>query len=114
MLKRFSKNQRLLTKAEFQSVFDQAKKINQRYLLLLFKKNTQPSSRLGIIVSKRVAKKAVTRNRIKRTIRESFRQWQQKITGFDIIIIARQQCDVQDNKKLREGLDLLWQKLIAS
>lgn len=113
MPNRFSKNQRLLNKAEFQSVFDASKKINQRYLLLLFKKNLQPLSRLGIIVSKRVAKKAVTRNRIKRTIRESFRHEQEKIKGFDIIIIARQQCDVVDNKKLREGLDILWQKLIT-
>lgn len=113
MPKQFQKNQRLLTKADFQSVFDNAIKINQRHLLLLFKKNLLSPGRLGIIVSKRVAKKAVTRNRIKRTIRESFRLWQEKIKGFDIVIIARQQCDVVDNKKLREGLELLWQKLIA-
>lgn len=113
MPKQFQKNQRLLTKADFQSVFDNATKINQRHLLLLFKKNLLSHGRLGIIVSKRVSKKAVTRNRIKRTIRESFRLWQERIKGFDIVIIARQQCDILDNKKLREGIELLWQKLIA-
>lgn len=69
--------------------------------------------RIGIIVSKRVAKQAVIRNRIKRIIRESFRLQQPGLSGADIIVIARSECRNMDKKSLREVADSLWQKLIA-
>ena len=49
--------------------------------------NGLPYSRLGLSVSKRVGK-AVTRNRIKRRIRELFRTQKKSLPqGFDIIVI---------------------------
>jgi ribonuclease P protein component len=65
-------------------------------------------------VGKRVAKKAVSRNQIKRVIRESFRFQQKKLSGIDIIVIARQQCDKLSKQKLREGIEQLWEKLITA
>jgi ribonuclease P protein component len=79
----------------------------------LFKPNNNLQARIGIIVGKRVAKLAVTRNQIKRVVRESFRLHQTKLQGFDIIVIARQQCDSLDKVQLREGIDKLWQRLIT-
>jgi ribonuclease P protein component len=108
----FPRNQRLVTKAEFKSLFDESTKTSQRYLLALYKPNQQASSRLGIIVGKRVANLAVTRNRIKRIIRESFRAVQNQLNGLDIVVIARQQCGSLDKVQLREGIEKLWQKLI--
>lgn len=109
----FPRTHRLLSKAEFKNIFDQAHKINQKYLLALFKPNQKANARLGLIVGKRVAKHAVTRNQIKRVIRESFRLYQDRLIGLDVVIIARQQCDTQDKAKLREGLDKLWEKLLT-
>lgn len=103
--------QRLITKAEFKSVFDEAQKISQKHLLVLYKPNQNKHSRLGLIVSKRFANKAVSRNRIKRVIRESFRHIHEELTHMDIIIISRQQCDKLSKGKLREGIDKLWEKL---
>lgn len=110
---RFPRELRLVTKAEFNNVFDKSFRVSQRHFVALFKLNQKPNARLGIIVGKRVAKTAVSRNRIKRAIRESFRQNQEQLTGLDIVIIGRQQCDTLDKAKLREGIDKLWEKLLT-
>lgn len=110
---RFSRDDRLLTKAEYKFVFDQSNKVTQRHLLALFKPNLKPHGRLGLVIGKRVANSAVARNKIKRIIRESFRLNRKQFQGIDIIVIARQQCDTLDKAKLREGIDKLWEKLLA-
>lgn len=107
----FPRTNRLLTKLEFKSVFDQSRKVTQKHLLVLFKPNSQVQNRLGVIVSKRVAKKAVTRNTIKRIMRESFRLNQDSFLGLDMIVIARQYCDTLEKVELRRGIDKLWEKL---
>ncbi|HLB58435.1 MAG TPA: ribonuclease P protein component [Gammaproteobacteria bacterium] len=108
----FPRSHRLITKAEYQYVFDQSRKINQKHLLVLFKPNQQLHARLGLIVGKRIAKNAVARNRIKRAIRESFRFHQERLKGIDLIVIARHECDKLNNEKLRVGINQLWQKLL--
>lgn len=65
------------------------------------------------MVGKRVAALAVSRNLIKRTIRESFRAKQNELKGLDIVVIARHQCDKLTKVELRTGLDKLWEKLIT-
>ncbi|MBV8801427.1 MAG: ribonuclease P protein component [Gammaproteobacteria bacterium] len=111
---RFPRNNRLVIQAEYQSLFKKAHKVSHRFLKILFKKNHCLQGRLGLIVAKRVAKKAVTRNQIKRVIRESFRLHQEKLMGIDIIVIARQPCDIISKQVLREGIDKLWEKLLTS
>lgn len=107
----FPRHQRLVTKAEYKAIFDKSDKISQKHLLILFKKNTSPYARLGLIVGKRVAKSAVKRNQIKRIMRESFRLNQKQLKGLDIVVIARQQCDTLTKLDLRKGIDQLWKKL---
>lgn len=109
----FPRQHRLVTKAEFKNIFDKSSKVNQRYFLALFKTNQKSYARLGLVIGKRVAKTAVSRNRIKRVIRESFRQNQEQFKGLDIVIIGRQQCDTLNKAKLREGIDRLWEKLLV-
>lgn len=113
LTKTFSRNHRLVTKAEFDFVFDKALKVSQRHLLALFKPNNRPHARLGLVIGKRVINRAVQRNQTKRVIRESFRHIQKRLPGYDIIVIARQQCDTLDKTKLREGIDRLWEKLLT-
>lgn len=110
---RFLRSHRLTTKADYQAVFDKAAKVTQRYLVVLYKPNQKSHARLGMLVGKRAVSDAVERNRIKRTIRESFRHCQNELKGFDIIVIVRHQCDTLNNAKLREGLKSLWAKLVT-
>lgn len=109
----FPRSHRLVNKAEYKSLFDKSNKVSQRCLLILFKPNQKSHARLGLVIGKRAVNSAVIRNRIKRILRESFRQNQEKLKGLDIIIIARQQCDKLSKQKLREGIDQLWEKLLA-
>jgi len=109
----FPRSHRLTNKAEYKSLFDQSNKVSQRCLLILFKPNQKFHARLGLIIGKRAINSAVIRNRVKRILRESFRQNQEKLKGWDIIIIARQQCDKLSKQKLRKGIDQLWEKLLV-
>lgn len=67
-------------------------------------------ARLGAVVSKKVAKSAVRRNRIKRLIREQFRQ-QKDTRVFDFIVIAQPSANYADNAQLTKELNYLWRKL---
>jgi ribonuclease P protein component len=107
----FSRRKRLITKAEYKSVFDKSKKISQRHLLILFKPNQKSYARMGLIVGKSISSSAVTRNQIKRIIRESFRHYQTELKNVDAIVIARKQCDKLSKENLRKGIDQLWKKL---
>jgi ribonuclease P protein component len=51
--------------------------------------NGSAFARLGIVVSKRVARRAVDRSYLKRLIRETFRREQTKLAGFDVLVRPR-------------------------
>lgn len=109
----FTREQKLVDQAQFDAVFNKAKKVSHRYMLALYRANQVNFARLGVIVSKRVAKKAVSRNRIKRTVRESFRANKSRLTGIDVIVLLRQINGEINKTELREVIDQLWEKLIA-
>jgi len=108
----FPRSHRLAAKAEFSRVFDEPFKVSQRHLTVLYKSNQKKHARIGIIVGKRVANSAVARNRIRRVVRDSFRLNQERLIGWDIVVIARQQCDVLSKEKIRKGIDDLWERLL--
>ncbi|EGN76053.1 ribonuclease P protein component [Idiomarina sp. A28L] len=103
---------RLLTPADFQNVFNNppVKAVSNEFTFLA-KPNQREHPRMGVTVSKKNAKRAVDRNRIKRIIRETYRLKQHKLAGFDIIVIAKPGVMKLDNQALRELLDYLWRKL---
>lgn len=67
--------------------------------------------RLGMAISRKVARTAVARNRIKRIIRESYRHWQTRLGAVDIVIMGRVGISTQSNKVLTMALDKLWLEL---
>ena len=94
-------------------MFAQAAKISHPPFLLLYRANALGHARLGIIVGKNIYKRAVDRNRIRRVIRESFRQ-RVAMPNFDIVVLFRSSCGLEASKALRETLDYLWQTLEAT
>ena len=103
---------RLLTPADFQHVFNNPPvKAVSREFTFLAKPNLQDHPRMGVTISKKVAKRAVDRNRIKRIIRETYRLKQHKLSGFDIIVIAKPGVTKLSNENLSDLLDYLWRKL---
>jgi len=61
-------------------------------------------ARLGLIVAKRGVAQAHERNRIKRVVRDYFRQKQQEFAALDIVIQVMAELD---NAELRVLLDKL-------
>jgi len=81
---------RLKKEKDFQQVFNKGKFINSDLISVRFLDNNTDDTRVGFIVSKKVSKKAVLRNRVKRKLREVMRTNIKKIKGgFDIIITAK-------------------------
>lgn len=70
--------------------------------------NSLGHARLGLTVSRRVSKKAVVRNRIKRCVRESFRSTQSTLDGLDLVVIAQPNAGAADMAALRESLQRHW------
>lgn len=109
---RFARQQRLTQASEFKSVFDDpCVKQGDSSMLLLGKKNTHKTARLGLAVAKKQLKFAVSRNRFKRLTRESFRQHLEILKDLDIVVIARSGALRKSNKELLELLSKNWQIL---
>ncbi|MBC2711345.1 MAG: ribonuclease P protein component [Desulfosarcina sp.] len=86
----FTKADRIRTSIEYRKLSKNGDRYYSDYFIIISRENQISRSRLGITVSKKVGK-AVTRNRIKRIIREYFRLNRSFLPGrLDINIIARQ------------------------
>lgn len=108
----FPRHARLLNKPDFQAVFQHTDcKSSDQSLTLLARHNGLDHARLGMAVGKRVDKKAVVRNRVKRQVRESFRHHQQKLSGLDIVVLGREGASRMENLQLVESLQTHWQKV---
>jgi len=62
-----------LKRKDFKEVLEKGKTIKTSYLVFKYLKQNLPYFRLGILISKKVSKKATERNKIKRRIREIVR-----------------------------------------
>ena len=58
---------------------------------------------MGLAISKKAAKLAVARNRLKRIARETFRQLND-LPPWDFVVMARGQAMLRPNDKLRQSL----------
>lgn len=106
----FCRKRRLTTPAQFKQVFQKNIRSADRYWTVLFRPNDIGHARLGMVVAKKRAKRAVDRNRLKRTVRESFR-CQQGMAGVDIVVLPREICVGADNAELRNSLDKHWSRI---
>jgi ribonuclease P protein component len=73
--------------------------------------NQLEKPRDGYVLAKKQLKRAVDRNRVKRLIRESFRQHQHDLVSNDFVILARSGIVELDNQQIREMIDGLWFRL---
>lgn len=97
----------MVKKSDFNAVFAAPKRHANRYFtFLVHRKSEQSCARLGLAVSKKVARSAVERNRIKRQIRESFRR--QPLCQIDVVVIAKPPSARATNAELNTALVRLW------
>lgn len=108
---RFKRESRLLTARDFRFVFEDPKRTGSKYLTVLARANGHNYARLGLIVSKKTAKRAVDRNRIKRLARESFRLNQDLLRGLDVVVLAKRGISERENSEIFSDLAKHWKRL---
>ena len=96
---------RIAKKPEITAIFKNGRLFKNRNLNLRVLKNNLNLCRFIFIVSNKVAKKAVRRNKIKRWLREIVYKTLDKFNaGYDIMLVARPSIINQDFKDLNEEL----------
>ena len=105
---RFCRKSRLLNAAEFKFVFNKAQRFGNASFTVLARENKLGYARLGLAISKKCAKKAVERNRIKRLFRESFRINQDQLPAVDVVAMCKPSAVKLDNKEMRRQIDRQW------
>lgn len=104
---------RLRRAADFAALRNARGRWQAKHFLLRWIESPETVARLGLAVSRKVSKRAVQRNRIKRIVRESFREQRDGLPPFDVLVIARSSAVAADRPALRADLQCAWQKLKA-
>ncbi len=107
----FPRAARLLKAQDFARLRGISRRVGTRHFSAEVASNELGGARLGLAISKRVSKKAVRRNRIKRMAREHFRRTRADLPAVDILLIARASADLEDNATLRAELAHLWKRI---
>jgi ribonuclease P protein component len=110
---KFRARDRLLKRSEFLSVSRQGRKIQDIGFILFYQPGRSDRPRLGVTVSKRVGG-AVTRNRLKRQMREYFRRNRSKLgVNLDFNLIAKPAAARFSGGEVQASLDRLFSQIKA-
>ncbi len=124
--RRFRPVSKLLRPADFQRVFNDPVSSSDPLFRVLACPCQARVSRLGMAVSRKVDRRAVVRNRIKRIVRESFRQAFPRLDrrpvaagknvignkpGCDYVVIAKPSAARAENVEIRDSLSRHWKKV---
>ena len=107
---RFSRQNRMLDAESYARVFKKAGRSKDKLFTVLYRSNNLERARLGLAVSKKNCRLAVGRNRIKRIVRESFREHQGDLAGIDFVVLNQVGTHKADNKALFESLEGHWRR----
>lgn len=108
----FKKVNQLKKDKEFDNVFKHGRSSFNKILGAKAVSNELGNSRFGILVSNKISKKAVARNKIKRRIREIIRlQLAELKPGFDIVIITLPSVLGRSYQEIEEAIHYNFKKL---
>jgi ribonuclease P protein component len=103
---------RLRRKSDFEAAYARGRRFGNGFFAVTAMPNDIGGPRLGLAVSVKNAGSSVERNRIRRTIRESFRLHQHELPPVDLVVSARARARDAAGIELRASLLALWQKVI--
>ena len=108
----FPRELRILSSREYRHVFDSACfKVHGKGLLALACPNNVGHVRVGLVFSKKNARRAVDRNLLKRLTRESIRLQQHRLPAVDIVVLSRRGVLELDRQTLARQLHGMWRRL---
>jgi ribonuclease P protein component len=105
----FPRAARVRARADFGRVFDGGRRTASPVMSLHWLRDGQPA-RLGLAVSRKVDPDAVGRNRIKRSLREQFRQLRAALPEGAFVVVARPPAATLANAELRAAFVALLQR----
>lgn len=111
---RFTKQTKLIKTDEFSSVFNFRKRISAQYLVMHYQPNSLQHARLGLVVGKKTAKLSVSRNYMRRLLREFFRLHQHEICPVDLVIRVQKKFDRIDFIQIKQEFDSMMVKLLLA
>lgn len=111
-LSRFQRKHRLNSEADFNNVFKTSCRSRDSQFVVLARRNEQTFARLGLAISRKAVRTAVSRNKVKRAIRESFRTHADILTGLDIVVLAQQQVKPGESRIMNQSLRSHWQRIL--
>lgn len=95
----FPRHQRLTRQRDVQRVYRGGASAASRWLFVRMLPNRYPHPRITVVIGKKVAKKAVERNRLKRLVRESLQhmvdnpKFSGQLQGKDIVVTLHKTPD---------------------
>ena len=96
---------------QFLKVYKRGISYAGKYLVVYCLKNNCNCVRLGITTSKKVGN-SVVRNRIRRLLKENYRQIEEKVlVGYDIVFVVRANDNVPSYYEIKREMKYLLKKL---
>ena len=109
---KFPRSARLLSKAGFDSAFGGVRRHSDLFTAHV-RINSGERARLGLAIGRRVSKRAVDRNLLKRLVREAFRQIAASLPVCDLVVTAKPGAASATRAELRGDLDRLFRRVAA-
>jgi ribonuclease P protein component len=111
---RFGAELRLRSKLQFDAIYASGRRIDDRFFGLRVKPNELGFPRVGLAVAVKTAGNAVSRNRLRRLVRESFRLAQHELPAVDVVVAAKFAAVEAPASTLRASLATLWQRVAST
>lgn len=96
---------------QFNLVFEKGGRKADACFVIVAANNDLDYPRLGLAISRRQARRAVDRNRLKRIVRESFRRHAARLPPVDVVVMARTGVAERPNAALASSLEAHWRRL---
>ncbi|SRR6056297_248807 len=107
------KKNRLKNKKDFEKIFKQGESFKNKFLIVKIDENKLNFPRIGIVVSKKVSKRSVVRNKIKRRLREIVKEKIKKLKNkkIDCIFIVLPEARNKNFKETEKVVENLFKKI---
>ena len=114
---RFGAEHRLHTPADYATVFNHRRVLRGDWFNLHYRPGIGSTARLGLVVAKKQARRAVQRNLLKRIARDAFRQVRAGLPTFDLVlrlakpVVGRSDRDPEMRRAWRTEFEALLSRL---
>ena len=112
---RLPSQEKLRRRAEFERCYKSGRRLHGTVLTVHFVPNSLDRPRLGITVTRKVGG-AVTRQRLKRQVREVYRRWSERsrLPAVDMVVHAKPGAGEQPFSRLARDLESLLSRLLRA